>query len=174
MSDLAAVLHLLQSVDRSVDVVRLGGVRYDGSAQSMEEAWIDSSSLLAREGGTPNVGICSFAGYAALEKGLGAKVQYVDFKGPADIMFQGIRINGSNGVIRIFADRNCPGLRGFLLQMDTWCLESLGDAPQILKYGDGLEFLRVSNQDAGEIRVGYYANQRTNAPGWNCNVTLAA
>lgn len=161
-------------VNRSVDPVRLAGVRYDGSAQSIAEAYIDASSLVAREGGKTDIAVNSFAGYAALEKELGAKVQYVELKGPADIAFQGIRINGNKGPIRVFGDRNCPGGRGFLLQMNTWCLESLGDAPQILKYGDGLEMLRVSDADAGEVRVGYYANPSNNAPGWNCNVTLAA
>lgn len=161
-------------VNRSADSVRLAGIRYDGSSQSIAEAYIDASSLVAREGGKTDIAVNSFAGYAALEKELGAKVQYVELKGPADIAFQGIRINGNKGPIRVFGDRNCPGGRGFLLQMNTWCLESLGEAPQILKYGDGLEMLRVSDADAGEVRVGYYANPSNNAPGWNANVTLAA
>lgn len=164
-------------VDRSVDPTRLAGVRYDGSAQSIEEALIDSSSLLAREGGKPNVCITNFASYSALEKSLGSKVQYVELKGSpqsAEIAFRGIMINGANSMIKVFPDRSCQGLTGYLLQMDTWCLEALGDAPQILRYGDGLEMLRVSNADAGEVRVGYYANLRTNAPGWNANVILSA
>lgn len=161
-------------VDRSVDTTRLGGVRYDGSAQSIEEALIDGSSLLAREGGKPETCITNFASYSALEKALGAKVQYVDLKGPAEIAFRGIMINGANSMIKVFPDRNCQASRAFLLQMSTWALQSLGDSPQILRYGDGLEMLRVYNADAGEVRVGYYANLATNAPGWNANVTLSA
>lgn len=161
-------------VDRSVDTTRLGGVRYDGSAQSIEEALIDGSSLLAREGGKPESCITNFASYSALEKALGSKVQYVDLKGPAEIAFRGIMINGAASMIKVFPDRNCQANRAFLLQMNTWKLEALGDAPQILRYGDGLEMLRVYNADAGEVRVGYYANLRTNAPGWNANVTLSA
>lgn len=161
-------------VDRSVDTVRLAGVRYNGSAQSIEEALIDASNLLAREGGTPDVCIMSFATYSALEKALGAKVQYVDLKGPAQISFRGIEVAGANSRIKCFPDRNCPSYTGYLLQMDTWSLECLGDAPQILRYGDGLEMLRVYNADAGEVRVGYYAQLRTNAPGWNARVTFGA
>ena len=161
-------------VDRSVDPTRLGGVRYDGSAQSIEEAIIDASSLLAREGGKPNVMIVSFASYAALEKALGAKVTYTELKGPAEIAFRGIMINGANSMIKVFPDRNCQALTGYLLQMDTWCLEGLGEVPQILRYGDGLEMLRVSNADAGEVRVGAYYQLRTNAPGWNAVVKLSA
>lgn len=160
-------------VDRSVDVVRLSGVRYDGSAQSIEEALIDASSLLAREGGRPDTALTTYASYAALEKSLGSKVQYVDVKS-GEIGFRGIVINGANSMIKVFPDRNQLAQTCHLLQMDTWTLESLGDAPQILRYGDGLEYLRVSNADAGEVRVGYYANLATNAPGWNATVSLSA
>jgi hypothetical protein len=161
-------------VDRSVDTTRLAGVLYDGSAQPIEEALIDSSSLLAREGGKPDVAIMSYASYSALEKSLGAKVVYVDSKGPADIAFRGIMVNGANSMIKCFPDRNCPSFTCYLLTMKSWCLESLGDAPQILRYGDGLEMLRVYNADAGEVRVAYYANLSCNAPGWNAYVKLSA
>lgn len=161
-------------VDRSVDPVRLAGVRYDGSAQPIEEALIDASSLLAREGGKPDVCIMSYASYSALEKSLGAKVQYVDMKGSGEIGFRGIQINGANSMIKCFPDRSCPSNTAYLLTMKTWTLESLGDAPQILRYGDGMEMLRVYNSDAGEVRVAYYAQLSTNAPGWNAYVKLSA
>jgi hypothetical protein len=164
-------------VNRSVDVTRLAGVQYNGSSQSIEEALIDASSLLAREGGKPDVCITNFASYSALEKALGSKIQYVDLKAlpeNAEIAFRGIVVNGANSLIKVLPDRNSQPMIGWLLQMNTWCLESLGDAPQILRYGDGLEMLRVYNADAGEVRVGYYAQLRTNAPGWNAQVQFSA
>ncbi len=161
-------------VDRSVDAWRLGGGRYDGSAQSIEEALIDGSSLVAREGGKPKTCITNFASWGALEKSLGAKCIYIDHKGPAEIAFRGIRVHGANTTIDVFPDRNCQPTYGYLLQMDTWALEGLGDVPQILRYGDGLEMLRVYNADAGEVRIGAYYNVRTNAPGWNEVVKLSA
>ena len=94
---------------------------------------IDASSLVAREGGKVGKGITNYASYSALEKALGAKVQYVNAKGPADIAFRGIAVNGANSVIDIFPDRNCQAARMYMLQMDTWRLMSLGDAPQILE-----------------------------------------
>lgn len=161
-------------VDRSVDSWRLGGGRYDGSAQSIEEALIDGSSLVAREGGKPKTCVTNFASWGALEKSLGAKCVYIDHKGPAEIAFRGIRVHGANTTIDVFPDRNCQPNFGYLLQMDTWALEGLGDVPQILRYGDGLEMLRVYNADAGEVRVGAYYNLRTNAPGWNEILKLSA
>jgi hypothetical protein len=162
-------------VDRSVDPVRLGGVRYNGSSQPISEALVDASSLLAREGGKPGVFVTNFQSYSALEKELGAKVQYIEASHPqAEIAFRGILVNGANSQIKVFPDRNCQVFQGYLLQMDTWALEGLGDVPQILRYGDGLEMLRVSNQDAGEVRVGAYYQLRSNAPGWNAVVQLSA
>lgn len=161
-------------VNRSVDATRLAGVIYDGSAQSIEEALVDASSLVAREGGKPKFFVTNYASYAALEKALGAKIQYITEKGPAEIAFRGILVNGANTQIEVFPDRSCPEQRGYLLQLDGWKLECLGDAPQILRYGDGLEMLRVYNADAGEVRVGYYAQLRSNSPGWNATVSLSA
>ena len=161
-------------VDRSVDPTRLGGVRFNGSSQSIEEAVIDASLLVAREGGTPDVCIMNFASYAALEKSLGAKAQYISFDGPAKLYYPGILINGAAGQIKVFPDRSCPAKTAFLLQMDTWKLYSLGPAPHIAKYADGLEMLRVYNSDAAELRVVSYANLGCNAPGFNAVVQLGA
>lgn len=162
-------------VNRSVDVTRLGGVRFDGSAESIEEALIDAASLVAREGGMPDMCFMSFASYAALEKSLGAKVQYVDVKHEeADIAFAGIRIHAPYGPITVIPDRNCPAALAYLLQMDVWKFRSLGKAPHILTYGlEGLEGLRVGNADALEVRIGYYGNLTCSAPGWNCVVQLS-
>jgi hypothetical protein len=159
-------------VDRSVDTVRLGGVRYDGSAQNPEEALIDGSHLIAREGGRPDTAVVSYATFASLEKSLGAKVQYVDAKSPANIAFRGIAINGANSTIKVFPDRSCPTQTAYLLTMDTWKLRSLGDAPQILKYEDGLMTLRSASADSLEVRVGYYAQLGCSAPGWNGVISM--
>jgi len=163
-------------VDRSIDVTRLSGVRFDGSSFSIEEALIKGSSLVAREGGQPDMCFMDFESYASLEASLGSKVQYVDVKhDEADIAFAGIRVHAPYGPITIIPDRNCPSKTAYLLQMDVWKLRSLGRAPHILTYGlEGLEGLRVGNADALEIRIGYYANLICSAPGWNCVIILSA
>lgn len=163
-------------VDRSADVTRLAGVRFDGSSESIEEALIDAAALVAREGGQPEMCFMSFASYAALEKALGSKVQYVSVEhDEADIAFAGIKVHAPYGPITVIPDRNCPGLTAYLLQMDTLKFRSLNKAPHILKYGvEGLEGLRVGTADALEVRIGYYGNLICNAPGWNCVVTLSS
>lgn len=163
------------NVDRSVDPTRLAGVRYDGSSETIEEGLIDAAALVAREGGRPDYCFMSFASYSALEKALGAKVQYVSVKhDEADIAFSGISINASYGPISVIPDRNCPNPYAYLLSLDNWMFRSVGRAPHILTYGvEGLEGVRVSNADALEIRIGYYGNLCCNAPGWNAVVKLS-
>lgn len=162
-------------VNRSVDVTRLGGVRYTGTSLPIEEALVNAASLVAREGGQPDMCFTNFASYAALENALGAKVQYVSVKHDmADIAFKGITVNAPYGPITIIPDRNCPTQTAYLLSMENWKMRSLGRAPHILTYGmEGLEGLRVGNADALEIRIGYYGNLICNAPGWNAVVTLS-
>lgn len=162
-------------VDRSVDVTRLAGVRFDGSSETIEEALIDGAALVAREGGQPDMCFMNFTSYAALEKSLGSKVQYVDVKHEeADIAFAGIRIHAPYGPITVVPDRSCPASTAYLLSMDTWKLRSLGKVPHVLTYGlEGLEGIRVGTADALEIRIGYYGNLICNAPGWNCVVQLS-
>lgn len=162
-------------VNRSADVTRLAGVRYNGQSQTIEEALIDAASLVAREGGMPDMCFMNFTSYAALEKALGAKVMYVEVKHDmADIAFAGIRIHAPYGPITVIPDRNCPSQTAYLLDMSTWKMRSLGRVPHILTYGlEGLEGLRVGTADALEIRIGYYGNLVCRAPGWNCVVQLS-
>jgi hypothetical protein len=158
-------------VDRSVDPSRLAGIRQDGSSKPIEEALIDVSARLGREGGSPDTCFLDFSQYANLEKALGSKVQYINEK-VADIGFAGLQIQGPKGVIKVFADQNCPSGYGFVLTKDTWKLYSLGAAPKILD-SDGMKMLREASADSVEVRVGYYAQLGCNAPGYNAIVKLS-
>ena len=158
-------------VDRTADSTRLGGIRYDGSAEPIEEALISAASRVAREGGKPDYCFVSYSKFADLEKALGSKVQYVDAHANAEIGFRGILIHGPRGSIKVIADQNCPSDRAFMLSMSYWKLYSLGKCPKILD-SDGLKMLRESSADAVEVRVGYYAQMGCRAPGFNANVKL--
>ena len=158
-------------VDRSVDATRLGGIRFDGTSQPVEEALIGAAHRVAREGGKPTHCVMNYEKFAQLEKELGVKVRYTDLKATNYIGFRGIQINGPRGVINVYADQNCPANVAYMLQMDVWKLYSLGKAPKILDT-DGLKMLRDSSADSVEIRVGYYAQIGCRAPGWNARIAL--
>jgi hypothetical protein len=163
-------------VDRSVDPVALAGVRYDGSQQTIEEGLQDGLKEVSLYGdGSTDIVIMNPDSMTNLIKSLGSKVVYVDLQANAQIGFKGVMIEGPRGPVKVLADRNCPALFAYALQLDTWELGSVGDAPMILTYDkEGLQMLRVSNADAAELRVGYYAQLHCNAPGYNGVIKLSA
>lgn len=154
-------------VDRSADVTRLAGFRGDLSALPIEEALIQGGMKIGRDGGKVDHVFMSFQKYADLTKALGSKVQFVDIMAKdANIGFQGVKVNLGKSIATVIPDRNCPDNKMAMLQLDSWKLHSLEGMPMILDM-DGLKMLRVSNDDAAEIRVGYYAQICTNWPGAN-------
>lgn len=160
-------------VNRSADY-RLYGIQYSGTGQSIEEAVIDHTLLLGREGASPDTFITNYGSYSALVKALGTRREYEDLKGPAGISFRAVVIDGADGPIKCLSDRNCQAARGYMLQMDTWKMISIGPAPMVLRYDDRNEMLRVYNADAAEARIAAYSNLVCNAPGWNGQLTLSS
>ena len=159
-------------VDRTADSTRLGGNRFDGSALPIEEALIGGASQVAREGGRPDHCFVDFATFANLEKALGSKVVYSESKArDVDISFAGIDVRGPRGTIKVIPDQNCQPNVAWMLQMDTWSLNTLGEAPMFLDL-DNNRMLRESAADAYEVRLGYYGQIACNAPGYNCRVAL--
>lgn len=162
-------------VDRSIDSTRLAGVYWNGANTTVEEALIDASALTAREGGSPDYAFCTFNTWAALEKELGAKVQYVQVRhDTADIGFKGLTVMAPYGPITVIPDRCCQAKKLYLLTLDSWKLRTLGKAPHLLTYGrEGLDGARVYNADALEMRWALYGNLTCKAPGWNSIVTTS-
>ena len=153
-------------VNRNLDVQRLAGVTFDGTAVSLEEALLQGTGRVALNGGRVDTGVCSYATYTILIISLGSKVQYIDEK-IGEIGFRGVQVNGANTVMSVFPDRNCPDGIIYGLEMDSWCLRSQNPAPHILKYMDQIEILRIPGVDSAELRVGSYVNFYTNKPGHN-------
>lgn len=157
-------------VDRTADVSRLAGQRFDGSALPIEEALIKAAALVAREGGAPDYCFMGYTKYAELVNALGSKV-FITKEAKPGIGFQGVLVNGPRGPISVIPDQNCPSDRAFMLSMQYWKLYSLGKCPKILDT-DGLKMLRDSSSDSVEVRIGYYAQLGCRAPGFNCNIQL--
>ena len=158
-------------VERDLDATRLAGIRFNGESLPLEEALIGAASRCAREGGKPDVCFVNYSNFADLEKALGSKVSYVDEKVNPSIGFRGILIHGPRGPIKVIPDQNCPKDVAYMLDMSVWKLYSLGKAPKILD-SDGLRFLRESDADAVEVRVGYYAQLGCRGPGYNVRISL--
>jgi hypothetical protein len=163
-------------VNRSADVTRLGGLRFNASSFSISEGITNALALANREGAAPDLIIIDFVSYASLINELGAKVQYVQLEhDEVEVAFEAIHFHSAYGKIPVLADRSCQPQTAWCLTTDTWKFRSLGKAPHILTYGmEGLEGLRVGNADALEIRIAYYGNVICSAPGYNMVVSLSA
>lgn len=159
-------------VDRSVDPVRLGGVRYDGSALPVEEALIEICSRVGREGGNVSHIFVNNAQFRNLMKSLGSKVQRTDVEVNAKISFQGVELYHDQGKAIVLPDPNCQSTIGWALQLDTWKLYSTGPAIDIFDRDNDQEMLREATADSYEVRCGGYMSVATCAPGFNGRVTL--
>jgi hypothetical protein len=161
------------SVNRFQDVTRLAGIRYSGGGGPIEESLIETATRACREGSSPDYAFLNPLDWSNLVKALGAKVLY-ERSAPLDepdIGFKAVQLSGPEGYINVVADINTPKGLCYLLQMDTWHLESLGEAPMILDF-DGNTILRSATSDDYEVRIGYYANLTCEAPGWNSVISL--
>lgn len=163
-------------VNRSADPTRLGGLRYNASAQSISEGLTNALAFGNREGANFDLIVIDFLSYAVLINELGAKVQYVQLShDEVEISFEAVHFHSAYGKIPVLADRSCQPQTAWCLTLDTLKLRTLGKAPHILTYGmEGLEGLRVGNADALEIRIAYYGNLICSAPGYNMQVALSA
>lgn len=159
------------SVDRSVDAVKLGGVRHDGRNQPLDEALIDGMKKVGRLGGKPDVCIMSFEKYAELIKILGSKVIYKDAK-VGELSFRAVELISPRGTIECIADMSCPSDRCYLLQTSSWSLCTAGKAINLIN-ADGNTWLRQASADGLEARVAFRGNLACNAPGHNCVIRLA-
>lgn len=163
-------------VNRAVDPAKLAGVRWDGSAQSIEEALIDACAQVAINGGVVDHIFVHPTKWAELAKALQARGTYEleSVKAPVGtVSFSALKVAHQGGVAKVIADRSCPSNKAFCLQMNTWVLASLGECPGILEHDDN-RLLRQASDDGVEVRVGYYAQLGCKAPAFNATVTLAS
>ena len=176
-------------VDRTLDKTRLGGQRETFSS-SVQETIIKAGVKTAREGGRPDAMFVNPTDWAELALDLEGKAtlagnsgtsgsahstsrrRYSAVESEAMFGFSSLSIATPTGMVKVYADHNCPINVGYLLQLDTWKLKSLGPAPRLLDF-DGLKGIRQSNEDGVEYRWGYYGNLLCTAPGFNCRVALA-
>jgi hypothetical protein len=160
-------------VDRSVDVTRLGGNRYDGTNDSMHEALIKMLSKNYKWGGMADGVFMAPVNWTALELELGAKVTYFDPDDEATgrIGFTAIKVNYEGGVVPVFSDIDCPTDTVYGLQSDTIKIRQLGEAPTIFKE-DGLAALRSTDEDGIDVQAYGYWNLSCRAPGYNVRAKI--
>lgn len=137
-------------VNRTVDPVRLAGNTLDASMMSIEDAFIQSASNVALQGGKLTHFFVPYNKFAQLMKSQSSKVVIVEEVNP-DVSFEGVEVLTPRGKVSVIPDRNCPPNRMFGLNLDTWAFIHLGDPIQVFNY-DGNTWLRQPSDDGMEIR----------------------
>jgi hypothetical protein len=167
--------------NRSVSATKLAGLRFVGTAESIQDCLIDATNQLAAqssEAGDPDVIFINPVSYQTLTKNLTGQGVFQMIRAKVneevEISFKALVLPTANGEISIIQDRNCPSQTAYILTMKTWKLRSLGKIPQFLTFPGFYDMLGfpIPGQDAVEIRVGGYLNMSCNAPGANAVVTL--
>ncbi|MGB0971635.1 MAG: phage major capsid protein [Mycobacterium sp.] len=170
-------------VDRSVDVDRLGGVRYVATPAedgTLQKALVNTSSDLMTNGGTPDLVVMNPLDYTTLLNDIGTKTRFEKMAnrsgavgGKAVLSYSALCIMLGTGEAKIISDKHCPRGVAYMLQMGTWKLWSLGKCPRMFD-ADGNKLLREDAADALQGRIFMYGNLGCSAPGYNARVDISA
>jgi hypothetical protein len=157
--------------DRSVDVTRLAGQRLDISSLQPEEGYITALAALAREDGDPSHIFTSFTDEKNLKLALGSRVD-AEYTAVGDVGFESIRLRGSNGTVKVYADRNAPVGTARILTLNTWEFRHLGELVNKGDAGGDGGLARESQADRFEGRMATYGNVLCYKPAANMVATL--
>lgn len=161
-SDLPGTLH---GLSRDSDIVRLAGQKKDYTGIDHADAVVDASALAGFQGiGYPNILLCNNIDAAEMKKAMAEKIHFNrPGGGKGEWGFSEISIFGEAGPIEVVADPFCPRNTAYLTKLDQFTLWSLKGAPHLQKY-DGLDFVRLSTEDAFEVRFAFYGNLKCKNP----------
>ena len=164
------------SLNRSLDEELLAGLRYTQSAgESYTELFNNVAMLLRIRKARPSHVFVNPIVFAKIANELESKgIINKEVSKVGKIGFEGLEIITGSGVVKILADPFCPSAYGFMLQLDTWTLKSLGNHTRFIDTGDHTEKgLSVYNADSVELRIVGRMALYTNAPGWNSVIIFA-
>ena len=164
---------MLFSLDRNADPVRYAGQAFNALGMPMEEVLTDCSALVIQQGAPQPTRVWTNPrDYATFKKAIGTKSTFpmTQVSGTAQIGFKAIVVAGDEDEMAVMTSPFVDRYKAHVDYPDCWTLDSLGSAPQILDFDDQ-KFLRVANDDAYEVRVGFYGQHECNMPWANVTVT---
>ena len=166
------------SVNRSADPVRLAGLRYDATGLDIEEAIQIGGVYLSREGRKGDyVAFVEPRNWHRLVNTATSRTVYTlnptDGKKVVNVGYQAFNVVTAAGTVKVVADPNQRSTRIHILDMSSWTLYSTGEAPE-LQMDDGLDWLRVSDQNQYEARLSFDVALACDNPSNNAVITVTA
>lgn len=139
-----------KTVDRSIDVNGLGGIRVGGVGDSMEELLTDAVSAHRQLGGDPDIVAVHPKRYAQLRKELSGRIRFNEPKGKPlvggsnSFCFKGIEIDAGGRPVTVIEDACVPTAVSwvidtkviFLRSMDQWPRNPMTEVMQLLQGTD--------------------------------------
>ncbi len=95
---------------------------------------------------------CNETHFFNMTKRLGAKVEYQDGGGTANVGFQYVQLHTSAGTVKVYADADCPINRTRASREGTMYIKHLDGLPHIID-DDGNMTLRQTTSDGIETRA---------------------
>jgi hypothetical protein len=132
-------------VDRTVDD-RLGGLRQDGALSgSIEEAFLDATTLVVAEGGNPSHFVTGPNTFNKLAKSMQNRIDYVEQETDVGIGIPGFRIKGQDAMV--YFDNACEEGVSYGYNIEEVEIRYAGKDFVYLEEADGLPFRRVAGSD---------------------------
>jgi hypothetical protein len=160
------------NVDRSVDPERLAGVRPPTTPGAPIEQNIQQAlGFMARNRSKPTHIFMNNADWQQLIIGLGSRTIFLREETELpEVGYDAVMVAGPKGNVKVLGDPNCPQGTAYILQMDSWCLWTLGEVGFLME--DDLRMLRDPQNDYYTFRLGYFGNLVCDAPGWNAVISI--
>lgn len=180
--DAAPSATAFNGVNRTLgDTTRLAGLRYTAQKAvhgTLQRAFVKAGARLRREGGNPDSLWMNPLDFAVLLNDIGDKTRFIKTPGKsmgggkASIAYDAVQIMLGSGVVSVYEEKQVPKGRSYLLQMNTWELNTAGKAPSWLDE-DGKMFLRQGSSDGLEGRMAMYGDLACYAPGYNMSIDIS-
>jgi hypothetical protein len=159
----------LFGLNRSSDKVRLGGSVLNGSGLNMVEALQTLESNILFQGmGYPTAIAANTLDIANLKKSALSDVIRIPAQDPKqNLNFQSVVFVGQNGPIPFVEDPFCPRGEAYMLNLPSWSLSTAPGGMFQLVDWDGVNFLRLTNEDQYQARFASYYQLGCDNPGAN-------
>ena len=152
-----------KTVDRSIDVNGLGGIRVAAVGSTIEESLNEAVAVHRQLGGDPDICLIHPKRFAQLKKELGDRVRYVETKGKPlvganaknSFSFRGIEIDGNGRPVVVHEDAACQTECTWIIESDVFVARSMGKFPYVPDE-DGLLVRRLQGTDQWQSELFAY------------------
>lgn len=126
-----------KTVDRSIDVNALGGIRVAAVGETIEESLNDAVAQHRMLGGDPDACLIHPKRFAQLKKELSGRLVWVETKGKAlvggnnSFSFRGLQIDGNGRPVIVYEDPACQTECTWVIDTNVFVARSMGKWPYV-------------------------------------------